>query len=703
MERRWFILIAALVLYVAMLSVTWTLTTQRADSQTQSMLDYAIENLEATLNGSIDTMLMHVGQSIVKELGQSRPVSTEELNRLAAQHWVDEINVTDRTGRNLGSTDPKLVGTSFADKPKAAEFLILTDGVHQAFSQPFRAGAHNPEVRRKYVGIAFPKGEGLLQVGLDETRLSRILPSIMGFVYDKWLLGETGFFLCADLEDGHLISNPARHSNEATTLAETGYTPLDPNVKEDGKTTFRQRLFGSDCYCRAVIFGEHRIIAALPPSEYYVTRTVYEVVMAVVLALVLTLFVLMLWRIEKDAGRLRAFYTSEAEKQAAELDLGRTIQMAVLPTEFPETEHFRISASMTAAKEVGGDFYDFFPLDETHQAFLIADVSGKGVTGALYMMNARTLLKDTLLSETAFDPAAALTRVNAELCHNNPAEMFVTAWVGVLDLESGRIIFANAGHNPPLRLRNHEQPEWLRQRSGCPLACFETVTYKCCETCLKPGETLFLYTDGVTEAMDKAGGLFGEERLANMLEDAVGDDVTKTAPRDLVQAVRRGTEDFAAGAPQADDITLLAVQYLAALEVHTRTFPCNEEALATISAHLSKTLDKENCPKREKAQLMVALDEVISNIIRHSGATGIKMDVQFSHSPPGATVTLADDGEPFNPLDAPLPDTTLPLEERPIGGLGILLLRKTMDKVEYHYAHGCNVISFQRIFGKKDI
>jgi sigma-B regulation protein RsbU (phosphoserine phosphatase) len=348
---------------------------------------------------------------------------------------------------------------------------------------------------------------------------------------------------------------------------------------------------------------------------------------------------------------------------------------------------------MEAAREVGGDFYDFFPLGETHRAFLVADVSGKGVTGALYMMNAKTLIKDTLLADPARDPAAALSRVNAELCANNPAQMFITAWVGVLDLETGRVAYANAGHNPPLVLRGGAAPEWLKERSGVPLACFGNAAYRPRETTLAPGDALFLYTDGVTEAMDSAGTLFGDTRLEETLRAA-----PSRAPQSLCRFVRAAVTAFAAGAPAADDLTILAVRYLGPPERRLRTFPCAASATAAAAAFLEEVLDAAACPVRPKAQLMVALDEIVSNVVRCSGASGLAVEVRLSRDPRSAAVSVSDDGTPFDPLSVPAPDTTLSAADRPIGGLGLLLVRKTMDSVSYRRAHGCNIFTFRKNF-----
>ena len=694
MNERWKTFAwAAALFYVVLLTFNWSALTRRADMQTKSMLDFAMLDYDATVMAAIDTMLMHAADSIVAEFGKPEPQPFERMSLIAEQRELDEINVVAPDGHILVSTDPKLVGVSMLEKKQAAEFMVLTNGTRHAFSQPFRQGAHNPEVRRKYVGVAFPDGNGFVQVGIDESHVTSLFPSIMDFIFDSWLLGETGFFLCADMNDGRLISNPARHRDEASFLSETGYNPDDPEVREDGKTTFRQRIFGEVCDCRAAICCGYRIIACLPPAEYYNARTFYANLMALILAIVFIVFVLLFRRIDKDAGRLRAFYAAEEAARSKDMEIAKTIQTSALPNSLPASPHFQLYAAMQTAKEVGGDFYDHFPLDDTHYAFLIADVSGKGITAALYMMTAKTLIKDTLL--VVRDPAEALTKANSELCRNNPANMFITAWVGVLDIETGTVTFANAGHNPPLRLvrkGKKTDPDFIASRSGPVLAFMDGIEYTQREISLAPGDSLFLYTDGVTEALDPKNELYGEDRLLVTLRA-----IETPEPESICNIVRAAVTAFAAGAPQADDITVLAIKYVSRPRVFSRSFPATKEGLGQASAFLDELLSPYSSlvDDAEKYQLLlpslqIFLDEIGSNIVRYSGASGFVIDVELTDTPDGIRLVFFDDGTPYDPLSHVDPDTTLSADKRQIGGLGIFMVKKMATSVAYARANNRN-------------
>ncbi len=251
--------------------------------------------------------------------------------------------------------------------------------------------------------------------------------------------------------------------------------------------------------------------------------------------------------------------TAEKERIGAELGVAKQIQASMLPCIFPpypERPEFDIFASMEPAKEVGGDFYDFYLVDEDHIAVVIADVSGKGVPAALFMVIAKTLIKNHALQKS--NPADVFTAVNAQLCENNEAGMFVTAFMGILNVRTGRFTYANAGHNLPLLRHADGGFDWLRSRPGFVLAGMEGIRYRLGELTMQPGDCLFLYTDGVTEALNPALDLYSDPRL----QDTLNRPAVLAQPIDaLLHTVRQDIDVFADGAEQADDITMLALQF----------------------------------------------------------------------------------------------------------------------------------------------
>ena len=250
--------------------------------------------------------------------------------------------------------------------------------------------------------------------------------------------------------------------------------------------------------------------------------------------------------------------TAEKERIGAELSVATHIQASMLPCifpAFPNRREFDIYATMTPAKEVGGDFYDFFLMDDDHLAVVIADVSGKGVPAALFMVIAKTLIKDH--TQSGKPPEEVFTEVNRQLCEANDENLFVTAWMGVLEISTGKLVYVNAGHNPPVIGRKNGETEFLRSRPGFVLAGLDFTKYRAGSLELMPGDLLYLYTDGVTEAMNTAQELYGEELLKRTLDANVS-----AAPEEIFKAVKKDLDDFVADAPQFDDITMLAMRYL---------------------------------------------------------------------------------------------------------------------------------------------
>jgi len=246
--------------------------------------------------------------------------------------------------------------------------------------------------------------------------------------------------------------------------------------------------------------------------------------------------------------------TAERERIETELSVATTIQAGNLPKVFPTTKEFDLFASMTPAKEVGGDFYDFFMVDDDHLGMIIADVSGKGVPGAMFMMISKVLLENT--AKTGKSPKETLEIVNNQLCENNEAEMFVTVWYGVLDLNTGVITAANAGHEFPAVRHGDGNFELFQDRHGLVLAGMEGSRYREYQFTLEKGDSLFVYTDGVAEATSAENELFGTERMLDALNIDPRCDV-----RTRLTNVKSGIDAFVKEAPQFDDITMLSVNF----------------------------------------------------------------------------------------------------------------------------------------------
>lgn len=246
--------------------------------------------------------------------------------------------------------------------------------------------------------------------------------------------------------------------------------------------------------------------------------------------------------------------TAEKEKLGAELNVAKNIQASMLPHKFPERDDFEIYASMDPAKEVGGDFYDFFMIDDDHLAMVMADVSGKGVPAALFMVIAKTLIKN--IAKTGVGPAEVLSKVNKQLCESNDAEMFVTVWLGILELSTGRGISANAGHEHPAFKKAGGQYELVIYKHSPAVAVMDGLSFTEREFEMKPGDTLFVYTDGVPEASDKDNVLFGTDRMIEVLNAA-----PEATPEHVLCSMRTALDDFVGQAPQFDDITMLCLQY----------------------------------------------------------------------------------------------------------------------------------------------
>lgn len=390
--------------------------------------------------------------------------------------------------------------------------------------------------------------------------------------------------------------------------------------------------------------------------------------------------------------------TEKGKRIETELNLASAIQTGMLPSifpPFPDHEEIDIYAAMTPAKEVGGDFYDMFLIDDNHLAICMADVSGKGVPASLVMMISKILIKNVTMIDLEVDKV--LTRVNKMLCDGNKIEMFVTCWLGILDLRNGKMEFANAGHNPPLIYSSKTGTfEYLKTKPNMVLAGMENTCYKKNEVQIEPGDKIFLYTDGAVEATNVEGELYGEKRLQEFLNNNLSLDVEET-----IKELKQDIDRFVGNVEQFDDITMLEVLYKKRKGeengVTQRLFKAEQSELQAIRKYVEEELMKYNANARTINQINLAVEEVFINISKYAykdkqGDCILKIqnnDNKF-------ILTFEDKGIPFNPLEIADPNIELPADERNIGGLGIFITKNVMDDVKYKYENKKNILTISK-------
>lgn len=441
--------------------------------------------------------------------------------------------------------------------------------------------------------------------------------------------------------------------------------------------------------------------------------------------------------------------TAERQRTATELDVAKQIQMSAVPHDFDSfTERFAldIAGFMRPAREVGGDFYDVFEVGERGVAFVIGDVSGKGVPAALFMMRAQSLLRQYLLETDDLGTAFALA--NRQLCERNDAMLFVTAFACVVDTATGEVRFANAGHNPPV-LKQNGKLSYLKCKPGLVLGAMDVVKYREGSFTCSPGDGLLLYTDGVSEAADEAEQLFGEDRLLQTLaklDDVAAEnrgsvcdsgEVAETialgkeretaaaagsrravsaddgrvsasepefpAPSSAQAAIDSlvgAVDGFAGAAPQADDITMLAFRW--SLPVSRLTLPAQDEQLDNLFAFLEPICEGEGRTPKMMAQMMLVCEEIFVNICHYGfpdGQPRLPVDIEAAVDERAGCLHLvfSDQGIAYDPLSHEAKKVD-PTDEQRKGGLGILLMRNYMDDLHYTRADGRNILRMTKRF-----
>ena len=524
---------AVVAAFLASLILTWLLHDWMTERNAHRLIDIAFEDVENAIRETVDRRLIRQAMLFRNRLPALRAeavwanpqAAAARLRAVADELLVDELCVIDAGGILTHSADPRDIGFDFKTiGGQAAGFRPLLDRETE-ITQPILPNTRAGEMV-KYVGVWLPEG-GFVQVGCREASLRRLARSaITGLTHNRHVSGKDGFIVITTAT-GTIISHP------------------DPAF-ESGQW----RGPGADCYWQRRDIEGFPVYAIIPKHAAIVERrflvgtSAFLNAAALVLAAVLVGLVIAAW----VRAQIRA-------RRAREMAMAADIQENAIPRvfpPFPEERRMDLFASMEPAREIGGDFYDFYFTGPGRLVFLVADVSDKGVPAALFMMRAKTLLKN--LAQTGLPLEETVAAANQALCEGNAANMFVTAWIGEIDLDAGTVRYVNAGHNPPLVLRAKDgSASYLRSRPGLVLGAMPVAKYRAGEIALEPGDALYLYTDGVTEQVDPNGELFGEERLQAFL--AGGNFLAH--PEICTGTIRAGVEAHAAGVPQSDDRTQL--------------------------------------------------------------------------------------------------------------------------------------------------
>ncbi|MCR4860111.1 MAG: SpoIIE family protein phosphatase [Bacteroidales bacterium] len=432
-----------------------------------------------------------------------------------------------------------------------------------------------------------------------------------------------------------------------------------------------------------------KMSVVIPEDEIYSTVNRLSLGIALMQLLGLLLLALIIQRSAVSLKRLKD--VSEGKKKIEnELHIASSIQQAMLPKTFPpypDRGDIDIFASLKPAKEVGGDIFDYYIRDE-RLFFCIGDVSGKGVPAALVMAVTKSLFRNVSGHES--NPGRIVTQMNDSMAESNESVMFVTFFVGVLDLADGQLRYCNAGHNAPLVL-DGAKARPLKVVPNVPLGVVKDKRFKQQEATLPAGATLFLFTDGLTEAEDARHELYGEERLEKAAAEA-----GSLSAREQVDLISASVQKHVRDAAQSDDLTMLSIKYLGNPNISDRHLLLHNDIQQIPQlADFIETIAKESGISQSLAMsLNLALEEAVTNVILYAypeGTDGL-VDVEAIIRKDSIHFRISDSGRSFDPTQVAPVDIDRPLEDRPVGGLGIHLVRSIMDQVSYERKDDRNIL-----------
>ena len=513
-----------------------------------------------------------------------------------------EYSVIDKNGIVTASTEKKYIGLDIHDGKMTSMFVPLLTGEMSFYHQGFNDDGSNADEGDFFgdmylSGEVFSDGDGFLLMGYDKKNYTILIMETVSYpiAYDH--IGESGYLMALD-NKGYIISNhQLEHLGEK---ADDAGIPFD-DLKKDLSVS-RYEVFGKDSWVVASKISGITIVGVFPVDDtikmsvqslliFIIFLIIFFEVVFIVIYLILKKnvinsmvtmdegleritagdleqkidvystkeFASLSEGINEMVDSLKGYIREEKERVAKELEIARQIQMSAMPSAtamFKDETRFSIFATINTAKDVGGDFFDHYMLGNT-LCFVVADVSGKGIPAAMFMMRAKSVIK--AMVESGREPAVAFSEANKILCKENDTGMFLTAWMGFLDMNTGVLKYVNAGHNPPVLIQDGKA-SYNRVKSDLLMGLLDFASYTENEIRLKPGDALYVYTDGVTEAEDRSGDYYGEVRLQEVLSrEPEGDD--QEYCRGICRDVLTDVLDFTEGAEQSDDITMLCIRY----------------------------------------------------------------------------------------------------------------------------------------------
>ena len=489
---------------------------------------------------------------------------------------------------------------------------------------------------------------------------------------------------------------------------------IDFDGRERDGSVFYVNMKGKPHWQIAVVCYDDEVYSSL-------LRLRYRLLLLSLLAFGILLYVI--WRFAEGEKELRQ-KTLEQERLAGELRIASNIQQTLLPEEdvlLKGISDVQVEGRLIPAKAVGGDLYNAFVRDGK-LFFCIGDVSGKGIPSALIMAITQALFRNIASRED--NPAHIMRLLNETACRNNKANIFVTLFVGVLDLPTGHLRYCNAGHELPILIDHspltidhspsqmsaeasarggqqcsmfNVQCSMIEAKPNLPIGLFDDFNYEMQSIQMPPGSTLFLYTDGLTEARNADGKLFGRDRVAQMIE-ACG----PKEPKQLVEAVIGQWHQFVGTTEQSDDLTLLALRYTPSQEQNILdeaiTLRNDIREVEALGAFVKQVAGQLSLDKSMVGKLRLAVEEAVVNVMEYAYPKGTTGDVNIRATSNGRRLKfiITDAGVSFNPTEVAAADTTLSAEERPVGGLGILLVRELMDSINYERIDGKNVLTLTK-------